>query len=75
MKIEIVVWRDAGSDDTGWEQPEETKDIDHIITSIGYVVKETDNYLTLAMDVHTDGSTNGRGRIPKGMVVSREVLR
>lgn len=75
MHIELVTWKDAGSDDTGWEKPEDTVDIDHTIRSVGWVVKETDAYLTIAMDLHIDGSLHTRGRIPKGMIVSREVLK
>lgn len=42
---------------------------------VGFVVKETDNNLTICMDWADDGDTHTRGRIPKGMIVSRVVLK
>ena len=75
MKIELVTWRDAGGEQEGWQDPSDIDDANPIITSVGWVVKETDNNLTLAMDIADDGDTHTRGRIPKGMIVSREVLK
>ena len=72
MKIELVTWRDAGgsSDDHTWMESDDNP----IIRSVGWVVKETENNLTLAMDLAEDDTTNGRSRIPKGMIVSREII-
>lgn len=74
MKIELITWRDAGGEQEGWQAPEDVDDVNPIIQSIGWVVKETDNNVTLAMDLSDDGDTHTRGRIPKGMIVSRVVL-
>jgi len=76
MKLERVIWMDAGSDDedSGWLKPEHIEDTDILVQSVGWIAKETDKYLTLAMDLCSDGSTNTRGRIPKGMIVDRKVL-
>lgn len=76
MKIELVTWRDAGgsSDDHTWMETDEVSDDNPIIRSVGWVVKETENNLTLAMDLAEDDTTNGRSRIPKGMIVSREII-
>jgi hypothetical protein len=74
-KLELVTWRDAGGEDSGWKSPSDIGDDNPIITSVGWVVKETDNNLTLAMDLADDGETNGRSRIPKGMIVSRKELK
>lgn len=75
MKIELITWRDAGGETAGWMASEDIDDINPIIRSVGWVVKETDANITLAMDLADDGDTNQRGRIPKGMVVSRVVLK
>lgn len=74
MKIELVIWRDAGGESEGWESPEDISDENPIIKSVGWLVKETDNNITLAMDLADDGDTHTRGRIPKGMVISRAVI-
>ena len=74
MQIEIVIWRDASEESCGWQSPEEIDDDHYLVTSIGFVVKETKDNLTLAMDLGSDGQTNGRGRIPKLMIVSRKVI-
>jgi len=74
VNIELITWRDAGGEQEGWQAPEDVDDVNPIIKSIGWVVKETENNVTLAMDLSDDGDTHTRGRIPKGMIVSREVL-
>jgi hypothetical protein len=74
MKIEVVKWHDAGGDQDGWKPTEDVDDINPVITSVGWVVKETERNVTLAMDWADDGDTNTRGRIPKGMIISREVI-
>jgi hypothetical protein len=77
MHIERVTWRDAGQvdpdKDNCWAKPDDLADENPIVESVGWVCKETDNNVTLAMD-HCDGETHTRSRIPKGMIVSREVI-
>ena len=68
--MEIVKWRDA-QDDQGWKTSIDVDDKNTIITSIGFVIKETKLNLTLAMDMADDGMSNGRGRIPKVLLISR----
>jgi len=77
MKIELVTWNDAGSNeaDLSWAATgEEGEDEDIVIRSVGWIVKETAKYLTLAMDLSDDGQTHSRSRIPIGMIVGREIL-
>ena len=75
MKLELVIWRDAGGEEGGWLAADEVDDENPIIHSVGWVVKETENNVTLAMDHSpSDSTTHTRGRIPKGMIVSRQVL-
>jgi hypothetical protein len=70
----LITWRDAGGEQDGWIDPKDIDDDNPLVQSVGWVVKETDNNVTLAMDVADDGDTHTRGRIPKGMIVSRVVL-
>lgn len=77
LRMELVTWRDAGSDqdDMQWSGPEDIRDDNPIIQSIGWVVKETTANLTIAMDYcEADGTTHTRSRIPQGMIVSRQIL-
>jgi len=74
MRIELITWRDAGGEQQGWMEPGDIDDDNPIVTSVGWVVKETENNVTLAMDVADDGDTHTRGRIPKGMIVERKIL-
>lgn len=78
MQIELITWRDAGGDankDLSWAAATDIDDDNPIITSVGWIVKETENNVTVAMDFcGADGMTHTRSRIPKGMIVSREVL-
>ena len=78
MNIELIVWRDAGGDadkDLSWASADAVPDDNPIITSVGWVVKETPNNVTIAMDsCQADGTTHTRSRIPTGMIISRKVL-
>ena len=79
MRIELITWRDAGSaepdKDLSWAAEEDVPDENPIITSVGWVVRETANNVTLAMDRSEDNMTHTRSRIPIGMIVSRLVLK
>lgn len=57
-----------------WRQPEDIDDDNVLITSVGYVCKETKANVTLAMDLSEDGDTHGRSKIPVAMIVSREII-
>lgn len=75
MQLELIIWADAGGEEGGWLSADEVDDENPIIYSVGWVVKETANNVTLAMDHNTsDDTTHTRGRIPKGMIKSRQVL-
>jgi hypothetical protein len=73
--IELIEWHDAHADDTeGWVTGADLTDSDYLVRSVGYVVKETANNVTLAMDVGDEDYTNSRARVPKGMIIKRTVL-
>lgn len=73
-----VIWDDATSLSQGWKNPEEWEKEPikpEIVLSVGFVVKETEAYLILAMDTDSDGDHASRSQIPKGMVRSVKILR
>lgn len=78
IKIEVIAWHDAGKDtgkDCDWKATEDLEDEDIVVKSVGFVVRETDKYVTLAMDyIEADDSSNDRSRIPKGMIISRKII-
>ncbi len=68
----IVEWDDAGSPgDQHWLNPDEIKD-QHHITSLGYFMKQTKRYFTIAQttSVKTDGTVEygNAFSIPNGCV-------
>lgn len=78
MKIEFITWRDAGSGnpekDFTWAEEADVDDENPIVTSVGWVVRETENNVTLAMDRSGD-QTHTRSRIPLGMIISRLIIK
>jgi hypothetical protein len=75
MNLELITWEDAGGEqDGGWQDPDDVDTANSVIQSVGWVIKETEKNITLAMDLSDDGQTHTRSRIPKGMIVSRQVL-
>ena len=72
--LELVTWIDAGADVVSWQYSDDLDDDNHLITSVVFVVKETEKNLTIAMDMGEDGSSNGRSRIPKVLIQSRKLL-
>jgi hypothetical protein len=76
MHVELITWRDAGGDEADhvWASEAEVSDDNPIIVSVGWVVKETANNITLAMDRAEDNTTHTRSRIPIGMIVNRTIL-
>ena len=77
MKVELICWSDAGSteQDLAWAYSDDSEEEDILIQTVGWVVRETPKFLTVAMDLSDDGQTHTRSRIPIGMIVSRTVLK
>ena len=66
-----ILWRDAADEKETWLKDEEIEETDYEVHSIGFVVRDTPKYLTLAGDMNDDGGaiTWGRvTRVPKGMI-------
>lgn len=68
-----VIWWDAEDMKETWS---DQKDVDEFndkvyeVTSVGYLVRKTDKYLSLAGDRGTDASYGAVRKIPMGMVKS-----
>lgn len=71
-RIVLVEWNDAQDHADKWvdaKDAEDFTDIDCTITSMGYLVRKTDKYLTLAADYDAIDNDYGRvTKIPIGMV-------
>ena len=66
VPIVIVKWIDAETSD-GWDNDHD--DNEPVCYSVGFLVKETEKFLTLAGSF-SEGQTNNRIKIPKGMIVA-----
>lgn len=72
MKIVYVKWVDAHSE-SGWIKHEETADIVEC-ESIGFVVRETEKSITLAVTVH-EKECNSTIAIPKAWILKRKTIK
>ena len=69
-----VWWDDASALRHGWlEVSEELKP--QMVLTVGFLIKETDDYIMIAQDVDPQGMHNGRSQIPRGMVRNIKILR
>ena len=68
-----VLWNDASSDVDEWHEEDDLDDGDEIVTTVGFLVKETKKFIWVACSTYEKYS-NGRMKIPLSMIVSREVL-
>lgn len=62
-----VLWNDASSDENEWKEDHELDDDDEIVTSVGFLVKQTKNFIWLASSTY-DRYTNSRTKIPIPMI-------
>lgn len=74
-----VTWRDAApSEDAGWKVLEAAAFELAVVTSVGYLVFESDTAVGLAQDVSFDADgvawVNGHGVIPRACIVTLERL-
>ena len=78
-----VIWRDAADERETWMRAEDIDEAGVEVRSVGYLVRVTKMYLTLAADVHEPAPTSEGGvatfgrvtRIPPGMVQSIKELK
>lgn len=67
-------WIDAETT-LGWESEGENKPTVPLVVTVGFLVFETDDLVSIASTVGDDRSHNSRINIPKGMIKARTVLR
>lgn len=73
-----VIWDDASTLAGTWKSKEEFEKeplTPQLMLSIGFLIKETDDYIVIAMDLDNEGGHASRSQIPKGMVKKMRVLR
>jgi len=79
--LKYIEWEDSYSVNTGWNDIEEI--LEHfeneilIIKQVGYVIKETDEYIILCNQLnHTcDGNRySGVHRVPKPLIKKEEII-
>jgi hypothetical protein len=73
-----VIWDDASTLAGTWKSKEEfEKELltPQLMLSYGFLIKETDDYIVIAMDLDNEGGHASRSQIPKGMVKKMRVIR
>ena len=73
--IAEIIWEDIETQDGGWIKPGHAEIIPCLMSSIGYLVLENDQYIVYASDLAQDGTTNGRTQVPKANVKSIRILK
>lgn len=72
MKMVLVEWLDACSDDAGWKSLKKVrKQTPMVVRSLGYLVTDHADYVTVVgSHVEFDDTTDGDVTIPRGMIKS-----
>lgn len=73
--VVLITWEDILGQDGGWIKPGHSDVVPCLVTSVGYLVLDTDQYLVYASDLAHDGETNGRTQVPKANIKSIKVLK
>lgn len=71
----LIRWDDAGNLADGWKGAELGEPEQQLVTSVGFLIKDTPEYVILAMDTDVDGHHNTRGQIPRAMIKHMTVVR
>lgn len=69
-----VIWNDASDLVSGWSK-EIDADEPALALSVGFLVRETEEHIVIALDTDGEGNHNGRSQVPRGMVKKMRVLR
>lgn len=68
-----IEWKDAQTGH-GWEDKENVLVEIPIVTTVGFLIKETGDGVVIASTVGTDLQSNARISIPQGMIISKKEL-
>ena len=69
-----IKWLDHFSSDRGWHVPEEFKAEPYSVESVGILVNETKDYITIATNVARDGQVSCFMSILKKGILEKRVL-
>lgn len=69
-----VIWNDASDLTGGWAK-EIDEDEPALALSVGFLIRQTEEHIIIALDTDSEGHHNGRSQIPRGMVKKMRVLR
>lgn len=69
-----VIWNDASDLTGGWAK-EIDEDEPALALSVGFLIRQTQEHIIIALDTDSEGHHNGRSQIPRGMVKKMRVLR
>lgn len=69
-----VYWTDAETD-SGWEHPGEKNPTVPLVVTVGFLVNETDQLVSIASTTGEDRAHNSRIQIPKGMIKEMRILK
>lgn len=68
MKLVLVEWLDAVTDDAGWKKIEDVaKTRPPVCKSVGWILKDTKTHITIAATIH-GADCDGDVTIPRGMI-------
>jgi hypothetical protein len=67
-----IKWDDAAASNS-WERPDVMELSIQIVTSVGFLVKETTKHIVLS-STYDETHVNASIQIPKGMIISRKLL-
>lgn len=72
FKLYRIKWIDSTSH-YGWVNPESCKDYDLTVTGVGYLIKDTDDYVVLSAQIAAE-SVDAPICIPKIAIISMEEI-
>lgn len=80
MKLKVIEWRDAFAPAlNGWMTTDEVnefiKDKDFIVTSVGFVIHEDKDMVTLVSQTSKQDNYSHLQRIPKGCIVRSKTIK
>ena len=73
-----IIWDDASTLTGTWKSKEEFEKeplTPQLMLSVGFLIREDEDYIVVAMDLDNEGGHASRSQIPKGMVKKVRVLR
>ena len=80
MKLLLVEWVDSAGCPAGWQHAEDVTPAMAIVQSVGWLLKETKEFLFLAPHINKTGTSDrpqiaGHITIPRGVVKRQSILR